>query len=462
MALHAAEQNALAALLARAAGLLGLITFPFWVWALFFSYDYHVAIDYVIVLIVAGAGLVFTLYVTRFDATLREIMLSGLLLKFAAGSTYIYFVYRVYNANADLPSYHSHGYLLAFDYTTLGRWPVLDPLVGTNFVKFSVAMLYLLFGPSLPGAASIYLTIAFIGQYLLYRAFCIAYPMGDRRTAALFMFLLPSILYWPSSLGKDCQSLLAIGMVTYGLAILSRKGGLQGYVHIALGLLLIFLVRPHMAGILAITCAFPYIFGKTRTGLVGGILKLVAAPLLLAMTYMLAQQGAEFVDMSSSGTLSTLDKIGANNATGGSAFNTSTSVPMRIAMSPFIMFRPFPWEAHNLQSLLASVEGLFLLIFAWKQRHWFVAALRRIRTDPFAAYVASYGLIFSVLFAGAMTNFGLLARQRVMMLPVTLMLFIAVDIRTPAAAPQTVKTFAGWVRNVGRRRSGSRTRWATR
>jgi hypothetical protein len=172
-----------AALIARAAGMLGLVTFPFWVWALFFSYDYHIANDYIVVLIVAAAGLVFILSMTRFDATLREIMLSGLLLKFAAGSTYIYFVYRVYNANAGLPAYHSHGYLLAFDYTAFGRWPLLDPLVGTNFVKSSVAMLYILFGPSLPGAASIYLTSAFVGQYLLYRAFCIAYPLGDKRTA---------------------------------------------------------------------------------------------------------------------------------------------------------------------------------------------------------------------------------------------------------------------------------------
>jgi hypothetical protein len=239
---------------------------------------------------------------------------------------------------------------------------------------------------------------------------------------------------------------------------------LRGYVYITLGLAVIYTVRPHMAGILAITCAFPYIFGKTRTGLWGGVLKLVAAPLLLALAFVLAQQGAEFVDFGqSSSAESTLNRIAASNAgAGNSSFNVNASVPARIAMSPFLMFRPFPWESRNFQSLIASAEGMFLLIFTWKQRHWFVAALRRIRTDPFAAYVASYGLIFSVLFAGAMTNFGLLARQRVMMLPVTLMLFIAVDIRTPAAAPQTVKTFAGWVRNVGRRRSGSRTRWATR
>lgn len=448
-------------LISRFAGLLGLISAPVWGSALFFGHDYHIPIDYLVVAVVMAAALCFVVFVSRTDPVLREVMLSGLLLKLAAGSIYIYVVYRVYHAEADLPTYHWNGYLMAFDLTTTGRWPILEPLVGTNFVKFSVAMLYSIFGPSLPGATAIYLSIAFLGQYLLYRAFYIAYPAGDRYTAALFMFLLPSILYWPSSLGKDCQSLLAIGMVTYGLAFASRRVGLRGYVHIALGLVVIFMVRPHMAGILAITCAFPYIFGKNRTGLWGGILKLMVAPALLGITLFLAQQGAEFVDSSSSSTQSTLDTIGARNASGGSTFNVNTSVPMRIAMSPFLMFRPFPWEAHNIQSLIASAEGLFLLIFVWKQRRWFVAALRRVGTDPFAAYALSYALVFSVLFAGAMTNFGLLARQRVMMLPVALMLFLAADTRVMSLTAQSsVKTFAGWIRGMSRRKSS--TRWSMR
>jgi hypothetical protein len=448
--------------ISRLAGMLGLATAPIWSWALFYGHDYHITIDYLVVSIVMAAGLFFVLFVSRTDPVLREIMLSGLLLKLAAGSIYIYVVYQVYNANADLPTYHWNGYLMANDLAATGRWPIFEPFVGTNFVKFSVAMLYSVFGPSLPGATAVYLSIAFLGQYLMYRAFCVAYPQGDRRTAALFMFLLPSVLYWTSSLGKDCQSLLAVGMVTYGLAFVSRKVGLRGIVYVALGLLVMFMVRPHMAGILAITCAVPYIFSKTRTGIWGGILKIAIVPALIGLSFYLAQQGAEFVDAGASMNQETLGRIAHNNAVGGSAFSVNTSVPMRIAMSPFLLFRPFPWEAHNLQSLIASAEGLFLLIFVWKQRPWLVKTLRRIRTDAFAAYAAAYTIIFSVLFAGAMTNFGLLARQRVMLLPIVLMLFIAVDVRTPAPASRTIKNFAGWVRSVGQRRAGSRSRWATR
>ncbi len=450
-----------ALLISRFAGAIGLVTMPVWGWALFFGHDYHIPIDYLVVSIVMAAGLSFVLFVSRTDPVLREVMLSGLLLKLAAGSVYIYVVYRVYDAAADLPTYHWNGYLMASDLAATGRWPILEPLVGTNLVKFSVAMLYSIFGPSLPGATAVYLMLAFFGQYLLYRAFCIAYPQGDRRTAALFMFLLPSILYWPSSLGKDCQSLLAIGMVTYGLAFASRRVGLRGYVFIVAGLLLIFFVRPHMAGILAITCLFPYIFGSNRTGIWGGILKLMVTPALLALTISLAQRGAEFVDFGGgSDTQRTLNRIAANNAVGGSAFNVNVSVPVRMALSPFLMFRPFPFEAHNLQSFIASAEGMFLFIFVWKQRRWFVAALRRVRVDPFAAFAASYSVIFSLLFAGGMTNFGLLARQRVMMLPVTLMLFISIDRRTFAPAKSTARGFASRVRGMGERRSSSR--WATR
>ena len=87
--------------------------------------------------------------------------------------------------------------------------------------------------------------------------------------------------------------MLAVGMVSYGLASASRKVGLFGYVNLVLGLAVIALVRPHMAGILAITCAFPYILDKNRTGLWGGLLKLAVAPFLIAVCLYFVQQGAD-------------------------------------------------------------------------------------------------------------------------------------------------------------------------
>jgi hypothetical protein len=142
---------------------------PFWIWALFYSHNYQTGADYLIVFVVVAAGIAFVMFTSAGDLTLREIMLFGLLLKYAAGSAYIFVVYRVYFGAADLATYNTNGYLLASDFTTFGHWPILVPLIGSNFVTSTVAMMYSMFGPSLPGACAIYLTIAFIGQYLLYQ-----------------------------------------------------------------------------------------------------------------------------------------------------------------------------------------------------------------------------------------------------------------------------------------------------
>ena len=41
------------------------------------------------------------------------------------------------------------------------------------------------------------------GAYFFYRAFCIAFPEGNRGLYGLLVVLLPSIVYWSSAIGKD-------------------------------------------------------------------------------------------------------------------------------------------------------------------------------------------------------------------------------------------------------------------
>ena len=54
--------------------------------------------------------------------------------------------------------------------------------------------------------------MAFAGCWLFYRAFQIAVPDGDHYRYAKLIFLWPSLLYWPSSIGKDSWMLLTIAI----------------------------------------------------------------------------------------------------------------------------------------------------------------------------------------------------------------------------------------------------------
>ena len=76
-----------------------------------------------------------------------------------------------------------------------------------------------------------------------------------------------------------------------------------------------------------------------------------------------------------------------------------------------------------MQSLIISLETVAWLVFCWIQRRVFLSKLRSLRSDPFAAFAVFYSL-FMLLALTSVGNFGIIARQRVMVLPFLWMLFI--------------------------------------
>lgn len=113
------------------------------------------------------------------------------------------------------------------------------------------------------------------------------------------------------------------------------------------------------------------------------------------------------------------------NQVGGSAFGDESSTQTaRLAQAPFLMFRPFPWEANNMPAVIASAEGfvLLLLFLVVCRRASLFRFLINARFTPLIIFAISFFLMFSVAFSISLSNFGLLARQRVMVLPLVLTL----------------------------------------
>ena len=89
--------------------------------------------------------------------------------------------------------------------------------------------------------------LAFAGSVFFYRAFIIAFPETRPNLYRLLIFFLPSILFWPSSLGKDAWVFFGSGFVAYGLTSTVRSRLFSGLLTATLGLLLISVARPHIA-----------------------------------------------------------------------------------------------------------------------------------------------------------------------------------------------------------------------
>ena len=89
---------------------------------------------------------------------------------------------------------------------------------GTQYMELITTAIYTVIGPTTLAAFFVYGAFAFWGAYLLYRAFRVALPEGDHRRYAYLVFFLPSMLYWPSSIGKESWLMLFVGVTALGAA----------------------------------------------------------------------------------------------------------------------------------------------------------------------------------------------------------------------------------------------------
>ena len=348
-----------------------------------------------------------------------------MLAKVAAAGLYITMVVRVYDYTADMSHYFDVAQTMMTTYSQTGILTIPDPLWGLNFPSFLLQCIFVVTGISLPVAMVIFASMSFWGAYFTYRAFCLGFPNARRfDLLATLVFLLPSAVFWTASISKDAVVMLGVGIAAYGFAYLNNRAGLQGYAMLVTGLGVVMTVRPHMAGILAVAFIFPYVFGANRTGLSGQALKAIGIPALVALTWVFVSRGANYAEMGdfSQGKSAVMQVAKDNTAMGGSTYGTSLS--SRMAMAPFLLIRPFPFEVHNLQAAVASAEGLFLLFLFVRRRKILYQSLKQIRSNPFAMFLALYAVEFTIIYAAATTNFGLLNRQRVMLLPFAIMLFL--------------------------------------
>ena len=301
----------------------------------------------------------------------------------------------------------------------------------------------ILLGQTVAAAMVVFAIIGYWGQYFFYRAFCIAYPTGDRRLAALFCFLTPSLLFWTSAVSKDALILPAVGLCCLGFAKLNARADVRGFSILSLGLGLALIIRPHIAAMLAVSLVVAYLLGQNLAGMNGVVAKAIGVPLLIIGTLYLVTQAQLFMEIADFGSAQkTLNSVAAANRMGGSAFG-GASLVMRVVYAPFLMFRPFPWEARNLQSVIAAAEGFVLMLVFWRKRYALLRVARTARRDPFIFFVLVYAVEMCVALAGGMTNFGLLVRQRVMMLPPMLLLLCVPPPADPARAQRPV-----WVEHL--------------
>jgi hypothetical protein len=262
------------------------------------------------------------------------------------------------------------------------------------------------------------------------------------------VLFLPSLLYWPSSIGKEAWVMLGLGISAVGVAsILRGRGG--GVVWLVIGLVALGMVRPHVGLVVFAGLVFAALLRKApaKTYLVP-LVRIVALCFLLVVGVVLAGRTASFLGVESLTQESVeveLSETEAQTGEGGSTF-TPIRVHTPLHFPPAfitVFFRPFPFEASNTQGLISSGEGLLLIGLCILSARRLRSIPSMIRTTPYLAFSIGYVLVFVYAFS-SFSNFGILARQRVQALPL-LLVPLALPVfrsraREPKGAPLTMRS----------------------
>ena len=358
-----------------------------------------------------------------------RLILLAAVLKLSVGTGARFVQTTIMYKASDATSYLNAGTLLVpqfrmWDFSDLGK------LSATRFIEVTTGLVLAVIGDTTLGAYVVYSWLAFVGLCFFYQAFRIAFPEGNLGRYRLLLFLWPSTLFWPSSVGKDAWMMAMLGMSVLGIANL-LVGRFRGFMWLGIGTVGCVIVRPHMSLIIAGAFAIALVLRRNR----GTYTRLLAGPfgtfvlmtgIVLASLVLFAQTQSFFkldsLDLESAQTV--LDQTADQTAEGGSSFvppDPTTPVGYVEGVAT-ILLRPFPFELQPGLGTVASLEGVLmagLIVASW--RRVIRIPLMMLR-NAYVAFAVAYSAAFIFGFS-SFSNFGILARERVQLFPVLFVLF---------------------------------------
>lgn len=391
------------------------------------------------------------------DPKLFHFLLLAMLLKLLSSYIRYYVAYDVFGGVTDSQGYHHAGWELAQRFANLNF--NLDGTELQNFgretrnIAVVVGALYTVIGANRMGGFLFFSWLSFCGLIAFQRAFQVAFPKGRHAIHARVLFLLPSLLFWPSGIGKEGYMLFALGITMLGVARLySGQAPLHGLGLALVGGWLLVQVRPHVAlivvvgAVAAVLARPPKANAPTRTRVLRNVL-LVA---LIPVGFNVSAHVHTYFGQEGAGSLSdALETAKERSSRGGSSYETvPANSPVEVPMAWMtVMYRPFPNEAGgSVPMMLASMEGVVLLlgsgVFLLRPDRLLRIPLR----NPYSMACLAYSIAFVVAFSN-IGNFGILTRQRTQVFP--LLLAYLVGMIPPKVRPGEAADIEQWAVKTG-------------
>jgi hypothetical protein len=389
-----------------------------------------VAVEEVLLVMVLAAAVTTLAFLISDDhdrSWLPAVVVSGFAVKLMGSALRYIALVQLYDGVGDATGYYGRA-IFYNDVWRSFRVPDFDRgSAGTTFTAKAAALLFTPYEPTQLGGFFIFATVAFLGQILLYLAFRRALPRIRARWYAIAVFFLPSLVFWPSSIGKDALMLFFLSLVAWGSAHLLMRYRLRWLIVIAAGLTGAGSIRLHVAAIFGAALAIAVLLGKTpevkaaRTR--RSAMMVVAA---IGVVVLISLASAELgVDLSGEDLDPFLSELERRTQQGGSAVEGAAVRSLADVPSAALrtLYRPLLDEAVNLQTRISAAEGTAMLILSIFALPWIVRNLTRVRRHPYLIFCLVAVVGFVVAFS-AIFNLGLLARQRIQALPFLLAVIV--------------------------------------
>jgi hypothetical protein len=294
-------------------------------------------------------------------------------------------------------------------------------VAGTNFMRILTGLFYFVTPSNMPSGFAVYGWLGFVGLLFFWRAYHVALSPHHDITYLTWLVLMPSLVYWPSAIGKDAFMLLAAGVAAYGVACMLVNRITVGVIGISAGIGGMVMVRPHFALALCGGLALAVLVRRHQGDFFRTIISLA---FVVALGFVVVHAASSFFGISAfnqSSVTKSLNDASAQSAEGGSKFNpVVVNSPAKFPLALVtVLYRPLPYEAHSPQEMLTALEGVALIALTLRAfRRWY-RGMRLGRRLPYLTFCLGALIVFIVAFSG-FSNFGILARERSVIQPLFL------------------------------------------
>lgn len=313
---------------------------------------------------------------------------------------------------------------------------------GTAAINALTAFFSEVLGLSLLGTFLAFNIMGFVGLVAFDASLQRAVSGARRRIRgfATAIILLPSVSFWSSAIGKDAISFMSAGFALWASRDLRNRLWLM-----LLAIVLMLVVRPHMAALMATAFAFALLY-QPDIGLLRRLGLAAFAAAGCATLIPLALQTAGLGIYTGLFELNDyVEERQQQNLEGGGGIEISKmTLPMRLIT---YLVRPLPFEAHSFPAFAASLDNMVLLFLVLAG---FLRLFRRVPwTDPAnRVFLWFYVLSAWLILSSTTANLGISVRQKWMFVPMLVYLLLSPMGR--GARAMDARGHAGGLRRDGR------------